>query len=204
MLSDDIQSAYHRTKWALAVRGLFSLAIGILILARPVASVAVFALVIALWALIDGIVRIVHAFDLKSVAPHWWVLLLAGLVSAGFGAAALYYYPALSLAFAVAWAGLWLITGGAFTAYFALQERRMQLPWGWTMTFGALAIVLGVAAVAYPGATLASIMGLISAFAIIGGIALLIAAWKMQSLKRDVSRTIEERKETTRKYRDVA
>ena len=136
MISGEIVSAYHRAKWALMLRGILGIAVGVLILARPLESIAAFALVIAMWALIDGIVRIVHAFDLRPVVPHWWVLLLAGLVSAAFGAAALYYYPVLSLAFAVAWAAWWLMAAGALGIYAAVREKGAGLSWGWTMTFG--------------------------------------------------------------------
>ena len=186
-MSDEITDVYHRAKWALALRGLIGVAVGIIIFARPLASVAALALVIALWALFDGIVRIVHAFELRPVAAHWWVLLLTGLVGVAFGGAALDYYPALSLAFAVVWVTLWLIIAGAMGAYVAMQERRLDLPWGWTMTWSILAIVGGVLAFMYPGITLAGLMGLIAAFGIIGGIVMLVGAGKMQSFEHDVS-----------------
>ena len=60
MIASEIQKAYNQTKWALVLRGLLSLAVGIAILVRPMASVAALALVIALWSLFDGIVNIVR------------------------------------------------------------------------------------------------------------------------------------------------
>ena len=191
MITDDIKSVYHRAKWALVIRGLFGITLGIFILARPLAAVAAFALVIAIWALVDGIVNIVHAFDLRSIAPHWWIMLLIGLVSAGFGLAAFYYYPALSLSFAVAWTALWLITGGALGAYLALQERNAKLSWGWTMVFSLIAVVAGVLAIVYPGITLVGLISLTASFGIVGGIALLIGAGKMQSIERDVQGRVQ-------------
>jgi uncharacterized membrane protein HdeD (DUF308 family) len=192
MISDEIVSAYHRAKWALVLRGILGITVGVLILARPLQSIAAFALVIALWALIDGIVRIVHAFDLRPVVPHWWVLLLAGLVSAAFGAAALYYYPVLSLAFAVAWAAWWLIIGGALGIYVAVREKSAGLSWGWTMTFGIVAMAAGVLAILNPGATLGSLMGLIAAFGIVGGIVMLVGAGKMQRFEHRVKEELQE------------
>ena len=85
---------------------------------------------IALWALVDGIVNVVHAFDLRPVITHWWVPLLSGVVSLLFGAAALYYYPILSLAFAVVWAAWWLISLGVLGVYLAIQERKADVSWG--------------------------------------------------------------------------
>lgn len=186
MITDEIEAAYHRTKGALVLRGLLSVALGIFILARPLSSVAAFALVIAIWALVDGIVNMVHAFDLRNVTSYWTVMLLGGLVSFCFGAAALYYYPALSLSFAVLWAAWWLIIVGVLGIYLAVQELKAQVPWGWTMTLGVLTLAAGVLAIVYPGITLAALMGMLAGFGILAGIVMLVGASKMQSLEHDV------------------
>lgn len=190
MITDEIVAAYHRGKWALVLRGVLSIALGIFILARPLGSVAAFALVIAIWALVDGIVNMVHAFDLRQLTSYWWVMLLGGLVSFCFGVAALYYYPALSLTFAVVWASWWLIIIGALGIYLAVQERKVQVPWGGTMTLGVLTLAAGVLAIVYPGITLAALMGMLAAFGIMAGIAMLVGASKMQSLEHDVKSTL--------------
>src|SRR6476646_4462661 len=104
MASNLIQSAYRGTWWALVLRGIFGIALGAIILWRPLESIASFALVIAIWAFFSGVVQIVHAIDLRAVFSQWWVMVLSGLVSVAFGVAAVYYYPALSLTFAVVWA----------------------------------------------------------------------------------------------------
>lgn len=197
MITEEIVGAYHRTKWGLVLRGVVGIAIGVLIFARPMDSVAAFALVIAVWALVDGIVNIVRAFDLRPVVPHWWVLLLAGLVSGAFGAAALYYYPALSLAFAVVWSAWWLITAGVLGIYAAIRERQAKLSWGWTMTFGIVALAVGFLAIMNPGITLSALMGMIAAFGIVGGIIMLVGAGKMQRFERDVKQQRDRASETT-------
>src|SRR5260221_198004 len=80
---DDLKRVYNRAWWALLLRGLLALTVGVFIFARPLDSVAAFALVIAWWALFSGFVNIAHAFHLKPVMKHWWVLLLSGLVGGG-------------------------------------------------------------------------------------------------------------------------
>ena len=190
MIADDLKAAYNRTKWGVAVRGLFGILVGIIILSRPIASVAALALVVALWSLIEGIVAIVHAFELRSIVQHWWMLLLSGVVSVLFGIAAVYYYPGLSLAFVVIWVAWWLLTAGAMAAYVAFMERKVGISWGWTMAWGILAIVAGVLSLMYPGVTLAWVLGLLAAFGIVGGIVRLVIAFRMQSVQSDVKRTL--------------
>ena len=186
MATDMIQAAYRRTWWALLLRGLLALALGVFIFWRPMDSIASFALVIAIWALFSGIVQIVHAFDLRALYDKWWLLLLSGLVSAAFGVAALYYYPGLSLAFAVVWVTWWLFLTGALAIYAAVVERRLNLPWGWTLTLGIVSIIAGVFALMHAPVTLAAIMGLIAGFAIVSGAVLLMGAFKLSSAKREV------------------
>lgn len=191
MFIEDIKAAYSRTKWALTLRGLIGIAVGALILMRPLESVAAFALVIALWALLDGFANIVRGFTLRDVAPHWWALVLGGAIGVVFGGAAIYYYPGLSLAFAVAWTSLWLILGGATVAYVSMQERRLGMPWGWTMAFAVVGIFAGVFAYAYPGITLVSLMSVVAAFAIVGGVAMLVGAAKLSSIKHNAERAVQ-------------
>jgi uncharacterized membrane protein HdeD (DUF308 family) len=185
MIGDEIKGLYQQTKWALIVRGLLSLIVGIAIIARPMASVAALALVIALWSLFDGTVNVVRSFQVRGVAAHWWVLLLSGIVGVAFGAAALYYFPGLSLTFAVLWTAYWLTFSGVVAVYAAFMERRVGLSWGWTMAFGVVAIVGGIFAFMNPTATLATLLGVIAGFAIISGLVLLMAAGRMQSVQRD-------------------
>ncbi|PYP20738.1 MAG: hypothetical protein DMD54_00415 [Gemmatimonadetes bacterium] len=179
---DDLKRGYRLGWWALFLRGLLSLAVGVLIFARPLDSVAAFALVIAFWAIFTGLTTTVHAFELRSVAPHWWVLLLSGLVSVAFGVAAFYYYPGLSLTFAVVMVAWWLTVTGAIGIYAAVQENRLGLNWGWTAAFGVLSAAAGVFAIAAPPITLAAIMGLIAGFAIVSGVALIMGAFKVRSV----------------------
>ena len=190
MASDLIQSVYRRAWWSLVVRGLLGIALGVCILWRPMESVAAFALVIAIWALSGGIVRIVHAFDVRPVFSQWWVLLVDGLVGIAFGVAAFYYYPDLSLTFAVVWVAWWLMLTGGLAIYAAIQERQLGLPWGWTLAYGIAAVVTSVLAFTNPPATLVAIKSLIAGFAVVSGVLLLVGAYKLASTKDAVAAAV--------------
>jgi uncharacterized membrane protein HdeD (DUF308 family) len=190
MIATDLQRAYNQTKWAILLRGLLSLAVGIAIFVRPMASVAALALVIAFWSLFDGIVNIVRSFEVRGFVQHWWVVLLTGIVSFAFGVAALYYFPTLSLTFAVVWTAYWLTFSGIMAAYIAWHERSAGVPWAWTMAFAVLAIAGGILAFISPQATLATLLGVLAGFAIISGVFLLMGAGRMASFQYDVSRAV--------------
>jgi uncharacterized membrane protein HdeD (DUF308 family) len=179
---DDLKRAYHRAWWALLLRGVLALAVGVFVLIRPLDSVAAFALVIAWWALFSGVVEIVQAIELKSIMQHWWVLLLSGLASVGFGIGSLVYYPVLSLTFAIVMVAWWLMITGLLGLYGAMRQKQLGLQWGWTAAFGVLSIVASGFALLVPPATLAAIMGLIAGFGIVAGVALIAGAVRVRSL----------------------
>lgn len=181
---DSVRKTAHLAWWALLLRGLLSVAVGAFILARPPEAVAAFALVIAFWALFSGFVSIVHSFELKPAMKHWWVMLLSGVIGVAFGVYALAYYPVPSLAFAVIWVSWLLTVTGAVELYVAMQERSMGMQWGWMAALGVLSVAAGVFALAAPPVTLAAIVGLIAAFAIVAGAVQLMAAFKLRSLVR--------------------
>jgi uncharacterized membrane protein HdeD (DUF308 family) len=190
MLGDALRQQYRRTQWRLIIRGLLALAIGIFLISRPIASALVLALVIAIWALVHGITDIVHAFDLRPLFRGWWVLLVGGLAGVVFGVLALYYYPALPLILVVVLFGLWLFISGIFGVYQAVEEKRAGLPWGWSLTWGLLSVIVGVAALIYQGITLAAVLVLIAVFAIASGVVQLVAAFRLRSVARDVAATV--------------
>jgi len=167
-----------------------AIVLGIFIIARPMESVAALALVIAIWAVVQGVVSMVHAFDLRTVVPHWWLLFLSGLISTGFGVAALYYYPGLSLTFAVVWTAWWLMLGGIAGISVAVQERRVGMSWGWTMALGVLGVAVAVYAFMSPPVTLVALMALISAYAIIGGVVLLVGAYRLRTTADEISAAV--------------
>ena len=181
---DDFRRAYRLTWWALLLRGVFGVAVGVFVFMRPLDSVAAFALVIAFWALFSGVVDIVHAVELSSVMKQWWVLLLSGFVGVGFGIAALMYYPALSLTFAVIWVAWWLTLVGIIGLYAAFQLKKFGASWGWPAAYGALSVAAGLFALVAPPVTIAAIMGLISGFAVVSGVALVIGAFTLRSIAR--------------------
>jgi len=190
VLSDTLKQNYRRFWWSLVIRGLLALALGVLILARPFDSIAAFALVIAIWALFAGITEIVHSFEIKPYFGGWWMMLVSGLIGVVFGIAALYYYPTLSLAFAVTWVSLWLGFTGVMGLGAAVMQRRAGLPWGWTFFFGVVSVLAAVAALVNPPATLGAIMGLLAAFAIVSGLVLLIGAFRLRSLQNTVTQSV--------------
>src|ERR1041385_4899262 len=64
--------------WALALRGLAAIALGILAFAVPGMTLGALVLLFGAYALVDGVLAIVSA--VRSGGAHLWYLLLQGVV----------------------------------------------------------------------------------------------------------------------------
>jgi uncharacterized membrane protein HdeD (DUF308 family) len=195
---DDLTHEFRRARWGLILRGLLALAFGIFVLARPLATVAILALAVAIWAVVAGIVAIVHAFDLRHFAKHWWLMLLVGIVSLLFGIFALTRFPGLSLAFMVLWTAWWLISVGVMEVITSAQERRAKFPWGWHMALGVIGILAGIYAIANPPVTLMALTLWIGISALALGILFLVAAGTTRKVERHVEAAVSDIDKTRR------
>ena len=175
----------HRPTWVLGLRGGVALAVGILILLRPFESVAALALVIALWAIAAGVITVTHAIA-PGVRGRQWGLVVPGVAAILLGVVALYRYPVVTLNLLIVWTALWFLTAGAIDLYLASMQRRLGLAWSWTFAVGVLACVLGVLALWFPAISLATITGVIAAFAIVSGTCLLYLAYVLARTRHAV------------------
>ncbi len=184
MLVQALKQELHRLRWSLLIRGLIAITLGVLIIVKPLDSIGAFAFLIAFWAVFTGITEIVQAVELRRHFHAWWLHLLGGLVSMGFGVAALYFYPGLSITYAVILVSYWLLLSGVVQLSVAFMHRGAGLPWGWGLASGVISLLAGIAALVAPPLTLAAILAFIAAFALISGITLLIGAFRLGMMER--------------------
>jgi uncharacterized membrane protein HdeD (DUF308 family) len=102
----------------------------------------------------------------------WGVLLIiAGILAVSMPAVA-----ALATAVVFAWL---LILGGCFEIAHTIQTRAAP-GFAWRLISGILTLLLGLAILILPGAGVASLALLVSAFLLLGGLARTALAWRMR------------------------
>jgi uncharacterized membrane protein HdeD (DUF308 family) len=80
-----VRAASHHERWALlSFEGLVNIVVGVVAAMFPAAAVFAFVLLIAIWALVTGILMIGAALRLHVSHGRWW-LLFAGVVSVLWG-----------------------------------------------------------------------------------------------------------------------
>ncbi|MFH1454123.1 MAG: HdeD family acid-resistance protein [Armatimonadota bacterium] len=71
--------------WVLLVEGLIGVVIGIIVFVRPDFAAAFLVVLIAVWAMVTGVLELAAAVTLRKVLPDIWLLVIMGLLSLVFG-----------------------------------------------------------------------------------------------------------------------
>jgi len=112
-----------REGWAIA-EGAISVVAGIVIVVWPAITALVLLYIVATWAIITGIVRIVAAIRLRRVVRNEWLLVGSGLASVIFGVIAA-VFPGAGILALIWLLGAWLIVLGVILIAFALSLRQL-------------------------------------------------------------------------------
>ncbi len=108
--------------WVLLLEGLVGVVIGILVFVWPGETALVLLYLVAIWAVITGIMELSGAFVIPGAARLHWGLAIAGILSIIFGVI-LFIHPGAGL-LAILWlVGIYAIIFGIFLIVHAIQVR---------------------------------------------------------------------------------
>jgi len=120
-----VRAAQAHERWGqLLIAGIFGILIAAVTWFYPGLTALSLLYVIAIWAIVTGILEIVAAFRLRAMITNEWSWVLAGLVSIAFGVA-LFMRPSAG-ALAVIWViGIYAIAFGIFLLGLAWRLRGL-------------------------------------------------------------------------------
>jgi uncharacterized membrane protein HdeD (DUF308 family) len=113
-----------RQGWVLA-EGIVSVIVGIVIVLWPGITALALLYVVAAWAILTGILRIVAAVQLRRVIRNEWLLIGSGAASIIFGLIAA-VFPGAGILALIWLLGAWLIVLGVILIAFALSMRQLS------------------------------------------------------------------------------
>jgi uncharacterized membrane protein HdeD (DUF308 family) len=160
--------------WIFAIiRGVLGIIFGLIALFAPIATAVVLAIVIGVWAIVDGVFDIVEAIRHRG-SSSMALRIVLGAVSILFGILVL-VWPGMSLGVLVIFVGIWAIIIGVLQIMASIRHRALpNSGWVWGIIGGALAILFGILVLIRPGAGLVSIIWIIGIWAIVWGITLIV------------------------------
>ncbi len=118
---------------------------------------------------------------LQTVARHWWILLLRGVLAVILGILALAVPGVTALALALLF-GAYALIDGIFAVVASIRMTHTDAKWGWLLAEGVLGVLFGIAALAFPGITLLLLVYIVAAWAIVTGITAISTAWRVRKM----------------------
>jgi uncharacterized membrane protein HdeD (DUF308 family) len=161
------------TRVAVGLLGLATLVIGVVLLFNPVAAARTLALLLGLAFVVGGLLEIAVGWDAEK---RRWASFALGAVLVIGGVLAV-VWPGITL-LTLAWiTGLSLIVHGAARVGLAVVARHETSSWGWLALAGAVNLLIGVLAIAWPQATVLVLSLVLGAQVTVFGVLLLVAAF---------------------------
>jgi uncharacterized membrane protein HdeD (DUF308 family) len=164
--------------WAVALRGVLAIVLGIVALVFPGATLVSLAVLFGAYAFVSGVFAIVAAFGSRGRDTVWYVL--DGILGIALGIAT-FFFPGIATQALVLLIGVWAILTGTFQviAGFELPVKR-----DWLLVIAGIAsIIFGVLVFAYPVSGALAIAWLVGVWALVYGVSMLAFGIRLRSLR---------------------
>lgn len=110
----------------------------------------------------------------RTLAQHWWVLLLRGLLAILFGVLT-FARPAITIVVLVLFWGAYALVDGIFEVIAGMRAK-----WGSLIFLGILGIAAGIVTFLWPGITAIVLLYIIAFWAIVAGVMQIAAAIRLR------------------------
>jgi uncharacterized membrane protein HdeD (DUF308 family) len=170
--------------WTFTLRGVFALLFGFLAFVAPGATLTTLVFVFGFYAILNGVLALYAAWNLRSF-DRWWLLFLEGLLGIAAGVIAFVYPGAAAIAF-LSILAVWAILAGILQIVEAIRLRQ-EIENEWSLGLSGLAsVVFGVLLVVWPRSGLVTISWIIGLYAIAFGVMLLILGSRLRGLNKAI------------------
>jgi uncharacterized membrane protein HdeD (DUF308 family) len=176
-------NALARTWSMWVVRGIASVLFGVITLVKPGASIAAIVFLFGIYALADGALLV--GFGSRYEGPKG-PYIVRGLLSLAAGVLT-FVYPGATAVSLYILIGLWAVAAGIAEIALAIAIRKEATNVAGLTVSGVLSLACGVALLALPMAGVVALLGVVAAFAIFNGVALIIAGFRVHSFFRALS-----------------
>ncbi|MDT7713882.1 MAG: hypothetical protein QOG46_2804 [Pseudonocardiales bacterium] len=170
----------------IAVRGVLAILFGIIALTWPGITVLALALLFGAWALLDGVSLLINAFRQGRAHADWrdWVpSLLGGLL--GIAAAVItVLLPVVTVVVLTILAAILFIGVGVAEIVLAVRLRKVIRGEVFMALAGLAGVIAGVLFLIWPLSGALAITILLGAYALVSGVLLLAAAWRLRRVAR--------------------
>jgi uncharacterized membrane protein HdeD (DUF308 family) len=165
--------------WLILLRGIAAIIFGVLAFIWPGVTLAVLVLFWGAFTLVDGILALAHAIMGGNVGSRWWLALI-GVLGIIVGLLT-FLMPGVTALVLLVFIATWAIVLGIFQIIGAIRLRK-EIDNEWTLGLGGvISVLFGIILLVAPGAGAIGLIWAIASFAIVFGILLVMAAFKLKN-----------------------
>jgi uncharacterized membrane protein HdeD (DUF308 family) len=175
-----VASVWSGMWWALALRAVAAILLGIFAIAMPGPTVAAIVIVFGIYAITDGILAIIAAVRGIRQKERWGAMLFQGVVGIIAGVIAIGWPGIGALALLYLVAG-WALVTGAFEIAAAIRLRKIITGEWMLFVAGLLSIALAGLLVIFPGAGVLTLVWWLGAYAFAYGVVSLALAFRVRN-----------------------
>lgn len=185
VISDEFAPVAKRAWIWSVVRGALAIVFGIVALVWPTQTAVVIAVLVGIFALVDGVVDLIEAIRYRGT-PGLGVRVVLGVTSLVLGLIIL-LWPKTSLAVLAILFAIWWILIGALQIVANLQIRRQAgSTWVWGTIAGALAVIFGIIVLFTPKVGVITVIWIVGIWAILFGLLLLFLGFQLRKASKDI------------------
>jgi uncharacterized membrane protein HdeD (DUF308 family) len=168
-----------KTWWALVLRGIVGLLLGIAAISRPGITLFLMVTLFAAYALLDGALAIAAALRASRTEERWAPLLVEGIMGVGVGAAT-FLWPHVTVLVLLTMIAVWAVAKGVFEVITAIHLRKL-ITGEWLLALGGvLSVLLGVVVVVRPVVGALGLALLIGMYVFFYGIVLIALGFRLR------------------------
>ena len=170
--------------WALALRGVAAIVLGVLAFVLPGITLAALVLMFGVYALVDGIFNLIAAAQAREDERPWWELVIEGVLSIAAGIVTFMWtgLTALVLLYVI---GAWAVITGVLEIVAAIRLRHHIRGEVWLALSGVLSVAFGVLLFLFPAAGALALVLWTGAYAVVFGVLLLALAFRLRRAQRE-------------------
>lgn len=171
------------------LRGVVSVAFGILALLWPAPGLLAIAMIFGIYALANGITTMATGVRRGKEGRSWGLLVFEGILGIGAAAVTL-FWPGITLFVLSFFVGIWALAVGVLEIIGAFQLTRLfaNVTTGGRVLMGIvglLSIALGAAIFVYPGLGTVTLLTLVAAYALISGAVMIGLGFQANRMNRN-------------------
>jgi uncharacterized membrane protein HdeD (DUF308 family) len=170
--------------WAIALRGLVGILVGIFAFLMPIPTVTALVWLFGAYALLDGLFNLVSVLRKRTYGRPWWALLLSGVAGVGAGVIS-FIWPGITAIALVYLIAAWALVTGVLEIIAAVRLRK-EIKGEWLLALsGVFSVALGVLLALFPGPGAVGLVWYFGAYAIVFGVLLVSLGFRLRTRYED-------------------